>query len=68
MIFYSSNRYNYGPSGVIYSGGWPAGYAPSKYDCEYSITRGSTYDYTKVVFMDVHMNGGDDYVKLYGKF
>ena len=67
MIVYPRNTYNYGSSGVFYSGGWPAGYAISNYHCEYLITRSSSYDYTKVVFMDVDMGSRYDYVKLYGK-
>jgi len=64
---YCYNRYNsYGSNGVIYSSGWPDGYASSYSDCEHSITRSSTYTHTKVVFMDVDMQTSRDYVKLYG--
>ena len=67
MISYSSKTSNYATSGALYSAGWPDGYQSSYSDCKYSITRSSSYAYTKFVFMDVDLGYTGDSVEIYGK-
>ena len=52
---------------MIHSPGWPFFYKTPNGSCSYKIYKSNSYQKGNVVFMDVNIDCGKDYVQLYGK-